>query len=130
MPTVIGREEEQGAIEAFLAGIHTGPGALVLSGEAGIGKTILWEVGVEEGAALMRGVEAEATSSPDSSFLFDDVAPTLLALRRRGSRSPPAVEPGGTPDARHRAAVPTRTPAGQGSSSPDDCSGSIRLRPP
>ena len=44
---LIGRDEELGAVEAFLAGVERGPTALVLSGEAGIGKTILWEAGVE-----------------------------------------------------------------------------------
>ena len=33
---------------------RAGPGALVLSGEAGIGKTILWEAGVEEARAALR----------------------------------------------------------------------------
>ena len=47
---VIGREEELGAIRAFLSGCRR-VRALVLSGEAGIGKTILWEAGVEEAAS-------------------------------------------------------------------------------
>ena len=45
--TVIGRDEELAAIEAFLADVDRGPAALVLSGEPGIGKTVLWEAGVE-----------------------------------------------------------------------------------
>ncbi len=67
--TVIGREQELGAIEEFLAEVGRGPRALVLSGEPGIGKTILWEAGVEEarerfGRVLTcRGVEAEASLS-------------------------------------------------------------------
>ena len=66
---IIGREEELARIEAFLADVENGPGALVLSGEAGIGKTILWETGVDEalkgfGRVLTcRGVEAEALLS-------------------------------------------------------------------
>ena len=67
--TVIGREEELGAIQAFLAEVEHGPSALVLSGEPGIGKTILWEAGVEDAAGSFasvltcRGVEAEASLS-------------------------------------------------------------------
>jgi len=38
---VIGREGELGSIEAFLARAEDGPSALVLSGEAGIGKSTL-----------------------------------------------------------------------------------------
>jgi hypothetical protein len=49
---VIGREVELGLIEAFLVGVEQGPAALVLSGEAGIGKTALWEIGVGGGAAV------------------------------------------------------------------------------
>ena len=38
---LIGREDELDLLEAFLAGIEEGPRALLLSGEAEIGKTIL-----------------------------------------------------------------------------------------
>ncbi len=64
---VVGRDDELGSIQAFLAEVEQGPAALVLSGEAGIGKTILWEAGVEEarerfGRVLShRSVEAEAS---------------------------------------------------------------------
>ncbi len=52
---VIGREEELDSIRAFLAEVEHGPAALVLSGEAGIGKTILWEAGVEEAGSGSTG---------------------------------------------------------------------------
>ena len=92
--SVIGREEELGAIDAFIDRIDEGPGALVLSGEAGIGKTILWEAGVEEarvrGARILlcHGVEAEASLSYAglSDLLadaLDEVAPELPPPRRR-----------------------------------------------
>jgi ATP/maltotriose-dependent transcriptional regulator MalT len=91
---VIGRDEELAAIEAFLAAVEQGPTALVLSGEAGIGKTILWERGVEVatprfGAVLScHGVEAEASLSFAAlsellAPVFDDVADSLLPPRRR-----------------------------------------------
>ena len=91
---VIGREEELGSIEAFLARIEDGPTALVLSGEAGIGKTILWEAGVEQaeerfGSVLLhRSVEAEALLSFTGlsdllTPVFDEMAPSLAELRRR-----------------------------------------------
>jgi DNA-binding CsgD family transcriptional regulator len=66
---VIGREEELDAIAAFLARVEESPSALVLSGEAGIGKTILWEAGVEDARERLdrvltcHGVEAEASLS-------------------------------------------------------------------
>ncbi len=92
--TVIGREQELGAIQAFLAEAEHSPLALVLSGEPGIGKTVLWGQGVEEargrfGCVLTcRGVEAEASLSFAGlsellAPVFDDVAPSLLPPRRR-----------------------------------------------
>jgi AAA ATPase domain len=91
---VIGRDEELAAIRAFLAEVEQAPAALVLSGEPGIGKTILWEEGVEEARGSFacvltcRGVEAEASLSfaALSELLtgrFDEVAPSLAAPRRR-----------------------------------------------
>ena len=92
---VIGREEELGAIQALLADVEQGPRALVLSGEAGIGKTILWEAGVEDArrsfarVLTCRGVEAEALLSfaALSDLLgVEDVetaAPSLVPPRRR-----------------------------------------------
>ena len=64
---VVGRDDELGSIQGFLAEVEQGPAALVLSGEAGLGKTILWETGVEGarerfGRVLShRSVEAEAS---------------------------------------------------------------------
>ena len=66
---VVGRDDELGSVRAFLAEIRHRPRALVLSGEPGIGKTILWEAGIEEARdarhriLTCRGVEAEASLS-------------------------------------------------------------------
>jgi DNA-binding CsgD family transcriptional regulator len=91
---VIGRGDELVAIEAFLANVEQGPAALVLSGEAGIGKTILWEAALEEaterfGRALScRGLESEAGLSFAGlsdllAGVLPEVADELLPLRRR-----------------------------------------------
>jgi AAA ATPase domain len=91
---VIGRDEVLGSIRAFLAAVERGPMALVLSGVAGIGKTILWEEGVAEAGhgfervLSCRGIEAEAALSFSglSDLLSDvvaDVAALLLPVRRR-----------------------------------------------
>jgi DNA-binding CsgD family transcriptional regulator len=90
---VIGREDELGSIDEFLDRIETGPAALVLSGEAGIGKTILWETCVEEAerrvgrVLLCREVEAEASLSFAGlsdllTDVVDEVGEALLPLRR------------------------------------------------
>src|SRR5262249_40261026 len=79
---------------AFLAEVERGPTALVLSGEAGIGKTIIWEAGVEVARARFgrviscRGAEAEASLSFAGlsellAPVFDDVAESLVPPRRR-----------------------------------------------
>jgi ATP/maltotriose-dependent transcriptional regulator MalT len=94
LPSLIGRDAELDAIEAFLDGIKEGPRALVLHGEAGIGKTVLWETGVEEAGQrdvrvlAGRGSEAEALLSFAGlsdllATVFDDVASSLLLPRRR-----------------------------------------------
>jgi len=41
---VIGREREQAVLTAFAAGLGDGPAAVVLAGDAGMGKTTLWQV--------------------------------------------------------------------------------------
>ncbi|HUK95750.1 MAG TPA: AAA family ATPase [Gaiellaceae bacterium] len=91
--TVIGRDEERAAIQAFLAEAERGPQALVLSGEPGIGKTVLWEEGVEEAKQCSlrvlshRSAEAEASLSFTAlsdllAPVFEEVAPELAPLRR------------------------------------------------
>jgi DNA-binding CsgD family transcriptional regulator len=91
---VVGREDELAAVEAFLSRIEEGPCALVLSGEAGIGKTILWETGLAEAeqrdvrVLVGRGTEAEASLSFAGlsdllASAFADVASLLAPPRRR-----------------------------------------------
>src|SRR5215207_5890699 len=90
---VIGRDEELASIEGFLADVATGPAALVLSGDAGIGKTLLWETGVEQAeerdicVLSHRSVAAEASLaftglSDLLDGVFEEVASSLVALRR------------------------------------------------
>jgi DNA-binding CsgD family transcriptional regulator len=91
---LIGREDELDRVEAFLDGVAQGPRALVLSGEAGIGKTALWEAGVDQAeqrdvrVLVGRGTEAEASLSFAglSELLGDvleEVQPSLAPPRRR-----------------------------------------------
>jgi DNA-binding CsgD family transcriptional regulator len=109
---VIGREEELGSIEAYLEQLQR-PGAFLLLGEPGIGKTILWQRGVEEArkrfhhVLFHRAVRAEASLSFAAlSDLLVDVAdealPSLLAPRRRALEVALLLEEPGTnsPDQR------------------------------
>ena len=45
---VLGREQEQEHIAKFFDEVPNGPAIMLIEGEAGIGKTTLWEFGVEE----------------------------------------------------------------------------------
>ena len=109
---LVGRDEELGAIEAFVAGVERGPQALVVAGEAGIGKTVLWRAGVEAarhrygGVLTCRGVEAEASLSFSGlsellAPVLDDVTASLAPPRRRALEvALLLVEPGeAAPDA-------------------------------
>jgi tetratricopeptide (TPR) repeat protein len=90
---IVGREEELSSIRRFLAELAAGPAAFVISGEPGIGKTVLWEIACQQahrgpGRVLSwRGVEAEAMFafaglSELLAGVVDAVAPTLAAPRR------------------------------------------------
>ena len=91
---IVGREEELGSLGAFLQEEAGGPRALVLEGEAGIGKSTLWRAGVEEAqeqgfrVLSSRPTEAErALAHVVLGDLFegilDEVLPTLSAPRRQ-----------------------------------------------
>jgi DNA-binding CsgD family transcriptional regulator len=92
-PAVIGREDELAAIEGFLDRSRRGPAALVIAGEPGIGKTILWQACVEQarerGRVLScRAAEAEATLSFAAladllGHRLDDALDVLTGPRRR-----------------------------------------------
>src|SRR5215218_6969184 len=44
---IVGREREIAAVMSFLEAVERGPRALVLEGEAGVGKSTVWLEGVE-----------------------------------------------------------------------------------
>jgi DNA-binding CsgD family transcriptional regulator len=90
---IVGREEELGSLHAFVDQAGRGPAALVLEGDAGIGKSTLWLAGVEHGRARglrvlsSRPVEAERGLAHVGladllEDVLDDVLPALAAPRR------------------------------------------------
>src|SRR5262245_50625047 len=111
---IIGRHGELQIIASFLDSIRDGPAALILRGEAGIGKTTLWEAGLGEasrrGYRLLscRPVESEAPLSYTSltdllAGVGEELVSDLPVAQRQALevallRGPPA---GPTPD--HRA---------------------------
>ncbi|MGZ5287892.1 MAG: helix-turn-helix transcriptional regulator [Actinomycetota bacterium] len=91
---VIGREPELAILDRFLDAIPAGPGALLLSGEAGIGKTTVWKEGLD-GARRRRyrtlscgPVEAETRLSYAAlgdllETVLEEALPTLPEPQRR-----------------------------------------------
>src|SRR5688572_27936438 len=83
---LVGRDDELEAVVRLLDAPERLPGAVVLAGEAGIGKTTLWLAGVE--AAVARGyrVLTSRPSEAEAQFAFacvgdllGDVAGSVLA---------------------------------------------------
>ena len=67
---VVGRRRELGAIEAFLGRVSDGAAALAVSGPAGIGKTTVWEAGVELAGAGGRRVLVARPAGVEASLSF------------------------------------------------------------
>jgi DNA-binding CsgD family transcriptional regulator len=91
---IVGREQELASLRDFFARAEQGTAALVLEGEAGIGKSTLWLAGVEDAQAQglrvlsSRPAEAErglAYAGLGDLFedVLDEVLPALPAPRRR-----------------------------------------------
>jgi DNA-binding CsgD family transcriptional regulator len=77
--TLIGRRDELLAIESFVAAVPEGARALVLSGEAGIGKTSLWRAGLRlsstQGLRVLESRASEAETQTAFATLGDLFAP-------------------------------------------------------
>ena len=91
---IVGREQELDSLRAFIGDGQEGPAALVLEGEAGIGKSTLWLAGVglarAAGSRVLQSRPAEAERGLAHVGLtdlledvLDEVVPALSAPRRR-----------------------------------------------
>jgi DNA-binding CsgD family transcriptional regulator len=83
---VVGREDELASVAAFVDKVRDGPAALVLEGEAGVGKSTLWLAGVEHartgGLCVLSSRPAEAERSlahVGIGDLFEDVVDDVLS---------------------------------------------------
>lgn len=74
---IFGREAELGVLDAFLAGLPSAPGALVLAGTAGAGKTTLLRAGLEEIASLGYTTLRTLPSQSDMRLAFAGLADLL-----------------------------------------------------
>jgi len=111
-PVIMGREPELGAIDEFLARLPRGCAGLTIEGEAGLGKTTLWQAAVQragESCARVlshRAVEAESALSMVGltdllGGVLEETLPGLAAPRRRALQVVLLIEEPGTqpPDA-------------------------------
>ena len=78
---IFGRDAELASLAGFAAGVSDGASALVLEGEAGVGKTTIWEAGVENvaerGLLVLRARAAEGEVALSFSGLGDLLDPVL-----------------------------------------------------
>jgi DNA-binding CsgD family transcriptional regulator len=92
--SIVGRDAELASIMGFVGDISDGATALVLEGEAGMGKTTLWAAGIAEvevrGRRVLQAVPAESETALSFSGLGDLLDPVLdeaLALLTAGQRA-------------------------------------------
>ena len=85
VPELVGREPELEQVRSWAHGLSTGPSALVIRGEAGIGKTTIWQVATAEAASaeatvlVSRPVESELPlGHAGLGDLFGRVAASVL----------------------------------------------------
>jgi DNA-binding CsgD family transcriptional regulator/predicted negative regulator of RcsB-dependent stress response len=74
---LVGREEELALIDAFLGTASSSPGALVVTGEAGVGKTTLWLHAVTVARERSFGVLACRPSQAETELSFGALADLL-----------------------------------------------------
>ena len=67
---IVGRESQKATLSTFLGEVQTGPGGLVLEGEPGIGKSVLWTEGVDEARVLGCRVLSCRPTGSDSELSF------------------------------------------------------------
>jgi DNA-binding CsgD family transcriptional regulator len=77
---VIGRDEELAAVAAMLDGVAGGSRGLVMTGEAGMGKTMLWRAGVELARARGFSVLTAAPVASETGMSFAALGDLLAGL--------------------------------------------------
>src|SRR5207247_1426 len=81
MTGIVGRDTELDVLRNFVASIAVGASLLVLEGEAGVGKTTLWEAGAAEAEARGFRVLAARPVESETALSFSglgDVLDTVL----------------------------------------------------
>lgn len=108
MGGIVGRRDELEGLLAFLVSASGRPRALVLEGEAGIGKSTLWRAAVEEASGTGCRVLSSRPAEAERGLAFaglgdllepvlDNVLPSLPPPRRRALRVALLLEDAGSP---------------------------------
>jgi DNA-binding CsgD family transcriptional regulator len=111
---IVGRDEELASLHAYIDELRGRPTALVLEGDAGIGKSTLWLAGVEHararGLRVLSSRPAEAEQGLAHAGLgdlledvLDEVLPTMPAPRRNALEVALLLEEAGADSADPRA---------------------------
>jgi DNA-binding CsgD family transcriptional regulator len=77
---VVGRDRELAAVAEFLAGVEVGRAVLVIEGEAGIGKTTVWQAGVRQAAERGMTVLSSRPGASETRLTFVGLADLLSAV--------------------------------------------------
>jgi hypothetical protein len=88
---VIGRQAELASAERFLDSLTAGPAALIIEGEAGIGKTILWEALLDSAARRGYVVLSSRPAESEARLSFAglaDLRDEVCFLRLEGDGRP------------------------------------------
>src|SRR5882757_11531598 len=79
-PHMVSREAESRVVADFLASVPLGPSALVVEGEAGIGKTTIWLAALDQARELGFRVLSTRAAPAESVLAFSSLAPLLDGL--------------------------------------------------
>ncbi len=74
---VLGREGPVADLDRFIRGLATRPGVLVIEGEAGIGKTLLWQAAVDAAAERGYRVLVARPAESETSLAYSGLADLL-----------------------------------------------------
>ena len=102
---VVGRDEELASVRDFLDAVDRLPAALVIEGEAGIGKTTLWRAGIAFAEELGYRVLSTRPAQAESQRRLREDSVGLLVAVRAERAGEPSVEIG-----RHRVELSKREP--------------------
>ena len=95
--SVVGRRSELARIDAFLARVPAGARVLVIEGDPGMGKTTLWQAGLEDAARRSWRILSSRPSDAEATFAYagigdllegvdDEALTSLSAPQRRALR--------------------------------------------